>query len=153
MSGNIVTIEDWSFENCTKLSAIDLPENISYIGVRAFENCTSLTRINAYFENPEDVEVYKNNAFKGVPKNGTLHVKKGGKEAFEHTSPWSAFYNIIDDLENFNSIEDVRVDELGRNLPVEVYNLNGVKVGDSLDNLPSGIYIARQGSKSAKVLK
>lgn len=39
-------------------------------------------------------------------------------------------------------------------LPVEVYNLQGVKVADNLDNaaLPSGIYILRQGSRSSKVV-
>ncbi|MDE6754133.1 MAG: leucine-rich repeat domain-containing protein [Muribaculaceae bacterium] len=36
--------------------------------------------------------------------------------------------------------------------PVEVFNLNGLKVADSTDNLPKGIYVVRQGSKVKKVV-
>ncbi len=34
---------------------------------------------------------------------------------------------------------------------IEVYDLRGVKVGDSLDGLPTGIYIVRQGNEVKKV--
>lgn len=34
-----------------------------------------------------------------------------------------------------------------------VYNLQGVRVGDSLDNLPSGLYIQRIGGKTVKTVK
>lgn len=46
-----------------------------------------------------------------------------------------------------SSIEDVA------NAPVEVYSLNGVKVGSSLDGLKSGIYLVKKGGKIQKVLK
>ena len=49
--------------------------------------------------------------------------------------------------------EVVRIDELDHTLPMNVYNMNGVKMGDSLEGLPAGIYIVRLGSKSAKVVK
>lgn len=39
------------------------------------------------------------------------------------------------------------------NAPVEVYNLNGVKVASSLDGLKSGIYLVKKGNKVQKVLK
>lgn len=39
------------------------------------------------------------------------------------------------------------------NAPVEVYTLNGVKVGSSLDGLKSGIYLVKKGNKVQKVLK
>lgn len=39
------------------------------------------------------------------------------------------------------------------NAPVEVYSLNGVKVGSSLDGLKSGIYLVKKGNKVQKVLK
>lgn len=34
-----------------------------------------------------------------------------------------------------------------------VYNLQGLKVGDTLKNQPAGIYIVKQGGKSFKVVK
>ena len=40
-------------------------------------------------------------------------------------------------------VEVVRVDELDHTLPMNVYNMNGVKMGDSLEGLPDGIYIVR----------
>lgn len=46
-----------------------------------------------------------------------------------------------------SSIEDAA------NAPVEVYSLNGVKVGSSLDGLKSGIYLVKKGGKIQKVLK
>lgn len=46
-----------------------------------------------------------------------------------------------------SSVEDVV------NAPVEVYNLNGVKVGSSLDGLNKGIYLVKKGNKVQKVLK
>ena len=52
-----------------------------------------------------------------------------------------------------SGIEVARVDELDHLLPMNVYNMNGVKMGDRLEDLPAGIYIVRQGSKSAKVVK
>ena len=40
-------------------------------------------------------------------------------------------------------MEMVRIDELDYTLPMNVYNMNGVKMGDSLEGLPAGIYIVR----------
>ena len=45
------------------------------------------------------------------------------------------------------------IEELDHTLPMNVYNMNGVKMGDRLEDLPAGIYIVRQGNKSAKVVK
>ena len=50
-------------------------------------------------------------------------------------------------------MEMVRIDELDYTLPMNVYNMNGVKMGDRLEDLPAGIYIVHQGNKSAKVVK
>jgi hypothetical protein len=45
------------------------------------------------------------------------------------------------------SVRSLSVDE---NAPVEVYNLNGVRVNG--DNLPAGLYIRRQGQSVSKIL-
>ena len=49
-------------------------------------------------------------------------------------------------LEDQSGVQNVAIDE---NLPVVYYNLQGVRV----DNPENGIFIARQGSKSMKVVK
>lgn len=58
---------------------------------------------------------------------------------------------------DFNGIEDVVTDSpmanesIDFNAPYEVYNLNGIKVGDSTSSLPAGIYIVRQGNAVKKI--
>ena len=37
------------------------------------------------------------------------------------------------------------------NVPCEVFSLNGVKIADSIDNLPAGIYVVRQGNTAKKI--
>ena len=34
-----------------------------------------------------------------------------------------------------------------------VYNMNGVKIANNIDNLPKGIYIIKKNGKSQKVVK
>lgn len=38
------------------------------------------------------------------------------------------------------------------NLPIEVYNINGTKVGNTIDGLPAGIYITKQGKIVEKLI-
>ncbi len=45
-SAGITQIGDSAFENCTRLQAISLGENIKTIGTKAFNNCTGLTSID-----------------------------------------------------------------------------------------------------------
>ena len=91
--------------------------------------------------------------FSLVPKRGTLHVLPKYLSAYQTASQWKDFYNIKADLTETDGIEEVRVNELDHTLPMNVYNMNGVKMGDSLEGLPAGIYIVHQGGKSAKVMK
>lgn len=51
---------------------------------------------------------------------------------------------------DFSGIEMIK-ENIDINLPYEVFNLNGVRVGNSTDNLSPGIYIVRQGSIVNKI--
>lgn len=48
-----------------------------------------------------------------------------------------------------SGVEDIFTDDT--DAPTEVYNLSGVKVGDSTEGLAAGIYIVRKGNKATKV--
>ena len=50
---------------------------------------------------------------------------------------------------------DASVEEINaaKNAVKEVYTLQGVKVGNSIDNLPSGVYIVKEGADVEKVIK
>lgn len=50
-----------------------------------------------------------------------------------------------------SAIDEVTVDSPEANYPTEVYNLSGIKVADSTDNLPAGIYIVRRGPSAKKI--
>ena len=57
-------------------------------------------------------------------------------------------YDVTDT--NVTSVEDIQIGVATPMAPIEYYNLHGVKV--NADNLTPGIYITRQGNKTAKVL-
>ena len=53
-------------------------------------------------------------------------------------------YSVTTGLDDINAAIDA---------PEAIYNLNGIRVNDDIDNLPSGIYIVRKGNTVKKILK
>ena len=61
----------------------------------------------------------------------------------------TVYSDYIDVTSGTSGIENIIAD--GADQSVEVYNLNGVKVADSLNGLDNGFYIVRHGSSVSKV--
>ncbi len=53
--------------------------------------------------------------------------------------------------ENVTGVEEVIADVIDFSRPVQVYTLQGMMVGDSVENLSAGIYIVRQGKNAKKI--
>ena len=60
-----------AFENCTKLTAIEIPETVENIGSNAFAGCTSIKSIII----SEGVTWISRNAFSGWTKDQIIYVE------------------------------------------------------------------------------
>lgn len=148
---SIISIGTNAFAYCSELTSVTLGNNLKSIGDGAFYTCSRLTRVDSYSD-PSDVEM-GSSVFSSVTKDGTLHVLPIHFEAYKSAEQWRDFRIIIDDLEEIEGVEIVTVNELDSDLPVEIYDLSGRRFYESIDNLPTGSYILRQGRKVAKIVK
>lgn len=73
-NGKIVNaIADSAFKDCTKLTAITIPDGITTIGKSAFENCTGLTGMTI----PDSVTTIGNSAFAGCSQLTDVKLGSG----------------------------------------------------------------------------
>lgn len=150
------TIKENAFALCSKLTRVQLPANISEIEANAWAQCGDIAHVECLSEDPCTAP---NNIFMpDVYDNATLHVPTGMVDKYREIDPWSLFYDITDDPMPA-AIEDLFVDgtldrkQIDYFASYDVYNLQGIYVGDSVNELTPGFYIVRQGSKVAKILK
>ena len=128
----------------------------SALGSDAFTYNTAMETI--YSMTPEP-PVAPDNAFE-KKENVKLYVPKGSLSKYENAPTcWWQFLDVYEsDFEDLDKIfnpemsgvSEITVDE--QEYPVEVYNLNGVKVGNSTDGLTKGLYIVRKGGVASKVI-
>ena len=93
---SVTSIGYWAFCDCSGLTSVIIPNSVTEIGDEAFRGCSGLTRIDAY-PNPEKVRTGED-AFDGVPKDGTLHMLPKYLSAYRTAIPWKNFTNIKGDL-------------------------------------------------------
>lgn len=146
----VTEITDDAFALCKGLTTLTLPNTITTLGKRVWNGCNALKSVTCYVTEPISAErdIFPVDAY----NSATLYVPTESLSAYEKTKPWSYFYDIksveASGVEAVPAIEDVAIDFT---LPYEVFSLNGVKIADSTDNLPAGIYIVRQGNNVKKI--
>jgi len=146
LPNSVTTIGRSAFDGCSGITSLTLPNSVTTIGDKAFGGSDKLVEVN--YDTAEPISASKNIFGESIYEKATLNVAKGGLERARATEPWMYFANI---KEKENSvIEDVMA-EFDPTAPVEVYNLNGMKVADTAEGLPSGLYIIRQGKTAKKV--
>ena len=79
--------------------------------------------------------------------SANLNIAFGGLDKVKNVTPWRYFINVYE--KDFSGIEELIDDH--HYIAVEVYNLDGIKISNSTENLPDGIYIIRQNSIFKKI--
>lgn len=132
------------FSNRT-VASIEFGPDVERLADYAFTDVSGVSDI--YCNGITPPVVANGNVLKSVDKSTcTLHVPAESLQLYQTAYFWKDFYSIKGDI---SGIEDVEVED---NTPMEVYNLNGLKVGDSLEDLAPGFYVVRRGTRAEKVL-
>ncbi|MDE6444285.1 MAG: leucine-rich repeat domain-containing protein [Muribaculaceae bacterium] len=146
---SVTEITRLAFSKCSNLESLILPEGLTTLGDGVWNKCNSIKSITC--KGTEPVSANRDLFTNTVYDEATLYVPHGYVSAYSKVIPWRYFNNIleIDDTGVENIVTDNMDEE--QDFPCEVYSLQGVKVADSVANLPAGIYIVRQGKSVKKI--
>lgn len=86
----------YAFRNCSLLQKVNLSEYLIELGTEAFSGCTSLKEVSIACPYPENIHM-GNDVFKNVRLSDcTLRVPFGTKERYANADVWKEFGNIIE---------------------------------------------------------
>ena len=162
-----------AFANCKILHSIEIPDGVRTFGEAAFQMCENLKTVflpaslepsssshnyenvfggcfnieDVYYNSDDPIEV-DSSLFISSYENAILHVPAVALDKAKTTLPWSLFKDI--EPYDFNGINEI-LDDFKSDASIEIYDLNGIKIADSIDGLASGIYIMHQGKTVKKI--
>lgn len=158
------SIEEDAF-SCTAITTITIPENVFSIGLHAFYN-SNITEIYCLAPEPPHIRhpdgyVYGFPFDKDTYQTATLYVPNQYLDRYMNCDHWGRKNSFIPSEEDAyfrnikgfdpDGIDDVTVD-LDSKDAIEIYDIKGVKVPETILNLKNGIYIIRQGKNRKKLL-
>ena len=164
--GSVKSISNCAFERCFGLTSISIPNSVTSIGSHAIYSCKSLTSVYCEWEEPIECDEQSFDVI--IKHDATLYIPKGTIEKYKTVTPWKDFANIEEmgksGINEINSSDDIKitanrgtifVNGLDDNQTVLIYNIYGQNVyagtNGIIENLPSGIYIVKVGTKTVKV--
>ena len=140
----IKTIGNRAFSGCSSMESYVSGASVESIGEEAFSDCTALTSFTTHAVVPP---VCGNQALDDINKwECKLYVPQECIDDYKAAEQWKEFFFV-----EVSDIEDISIDE-SATFPIEIYNISGMKVGNSIENLAPGIYIKRQGNKTEKIM-
>lgn len=141
----VTSIGNWAFSGCSALESYNSGSSVESIGQEAFSDCTALTSFTSHAAVPP---VCGNQALDDINKwTCILHVPSESIDDYKAAEQWKEFFFIEE-----TGVEEITIDnDDSSNYPVEIYNLSGVKIGNTTENLAPGLYIKRQGRKVEKI--
>ena len=89
----VASIIRYSFSHCNSLSSVTFGKNIEEIDASAFYGCTALQTLKAYWETP--ITTSDNTFSNSIYNTAQLYVPGGTKTAYQATSCWKKFQNIL----------------------------------------------------------
>lgn len=138
---NITTIPNYAFRANTSLETVYLPSTLTDINDMAFSDCYGLRNIYCLAVNPPSLNLdptqsSTNRVFDHVDLSYiSLYVPEESIEKYATTEIWQDFKSI----QAYASISTITSDP--NMTDSTIYNLQGVIVGKSVENLPAGMYI------------
>lgn len=138
----LTSIGKWAFSGCVGMEYFSVGNKIKSFDEEAFSDCTGLTKFYSGATIPPTCGAQ---ALDDIIKwNCTLYVPQGSESLYASAPQWKDFFFIEGTLSGIESIAaDGKAD-------TEIFDLNGVKQTQRMENLSSGIYLIRQGNKVTK---
>lgn len=141
---SVTAIHNEAFRDCESLEYLYI-DNPTEIGVCAFYDCKNLKDV--YYASANPIPFGKATFSAEAYTKATLHVREEALDLIRQIFPWGLFSNTA--IYDFSGISDIEIDE---DTTCEVYTTNGVRVGNSTENLIPGVYIVRRGSDVQKLI-
>ena len=164
---SVTYIGSGAFDECSSLTSVTIPNSVTSIEFGAFYGCSDLKDIYMQCEVPIKCgSIF----FDASYINAVLYVPIGTKGAYNKVDPWRNFWNIEErSFSYINRIETdnkrtlhftvnngiLIIDGIGSQEIITVYDMQGRIVHNGvshiIDNLPSGLYIVKAGSRTIKI--
>lgn len=159
LPNNLETICDYMFTECYNITNVNIPEGVTYIGLRAFNDCISLSEITI----PTTVTVVKIKAFQGCANlKSVIWNAISVTEDWDH-EPYGIFGNGSDGItglcpissfvfgnkvktipsflcQNLNEINDITIPDSVIEIGYDAFNsrnINNVTLGKNIKSLAS----------------
>ena len=135
---DVVAIGTSAFQNCTHISIVEIPQEVTAIGSMAFNGCNDLNSVSVEWDEPIEIG---SNCFSNV-NNATLYVPIGTNKKYRTAIGWKDFGVIANKTNSTIFAEDVIACRGGRViLPIHMNNVEDIQQLQFELSLPSNVSV------------